>query len=445
MHVTRPVPSNEVPAILVGIDFGAPYHRDYLAEAVELVSSAGAKVVQVISGKRAKPEAGTFAGQGKIQEIADAVTLHDAQLVVFNHQLSSAQLRNIERETKARVIDRTDLILEIFGQRARSAEGQLQVELAQTEHLLTRLVRAWSHLERQGGGTGARGGMGETQLEVDKRLVNVKIKQLKDRLKKVARQRETQRASRRKSKDLSVSIVGYTNAGKSTLFNRLTHSQTYVADQLFATLDTTTRKLYLNPSHNAAVSDTVGFIRELPHGLVAAFRATLEEAVNADVLLHVVDASNPMREQQIADVNAVLAEIGAENVPQLVVYNKLDAARAYYVQQSQKLQMPPLGQNLDSSFSANTLSDETECAQNAPHFMKILAPAGSLEAGAIYDQYGKVSAVRVSALTGEGFDALRMALLAVSEAHRDAETATTRLAANAEALDFDDFAATSHQ
>lgn len=437
MHVTKPAQVREVPAILVGLDFGTPYHRDYLTEAVELVSSAGAKVMQTITGKRAKPDAGTFAGQGKVQEIADAVALHEATLVVFNHQLSPAQLRNIERETKARVIDRTDLILEIFGQRARSAEGQLQVELAQTEHLLTRLVRAWSHLERQGGGTGARGGMGETQLEVDKRLVNVKIKQLKDRLKKVAQQRQTQRASRRKSMDLSVSIVGYTNSGKSTLFNRLTHSQTYVADQLFATLDTTTRKLYLDPKHSAAVSDTVGFIRELPHGLVAAFRATLEEAVNADVLLHVVDASNPMREQQIADVNAVLQEIGADNVPQIIVYNKLDAARAIYEIQRKKLQLAqdvhPTAVGRDADQTAATAD------VNAPILdaMKVLAPAGGLDAGAIHDQYGKVIAVRVSALTGEGFDALRVALLAASVERHPMSTVP--------ALEIDPIAAMSSQ
>ena len=437
MHVTKPAQVREVPAILVGLDFGTPYHRDHLMEAVELVSSAGAKVMQTITGKRAKPDAGTFAGQGKVQEIADAVALHEATLVVFNHQLSPAQLRNIERETKARVIDRTDLILEIFGQRARSAEGQLQVELAQTEHLLTRLVRAWSHLERQGGGTGARGGMGETQLEVDKRLVNVKIKQLKDRLKKVAQQRQTQRASRRKSMDLSVSIVGYTNSGKSTLFNRLTHSQTYVADQLFATLDTTTRKLYLDPKHSAAVSDTVGFIRELPHGLVAAFRATLEEAVNADVLLHVVDASNPMREQQIADVNAVLQEIGADNVPQIIVYNKLDAARAIYEIQRKKLQLAqdvhPTAVGRDADQTAATAD------VNAPILdaMKVLAPAGGLDAGAIHDQYGKVIAVRVSALTGEGFDALRVALLAASVERHPMSTVP--------ALEIDPIAAMSSQ
>ena len=432
MHATKPAQAREVPAILVGLDFGTAYHRDYLAEAVELVSSAGAKVMQTITGKRAKPDAGTFAGQGKIQEIADAVALHEATLVVFNHQLSPAQLRNIERETKARVIDRTDLILEIFGQRARSAEGQLQVELAQTEHLLTRLVRAWTHLERQGGGTGARGGPGETQLEIDKRLINVKIKQLKERLKKVAQQRETQRASRRKSMDLSVSIVGYTNAGKSTLFNRLTHSQTYVADQLFATLDTTTRKLYLDPKHSAAVSDTVGFIRELPHGLVAAFRATLEEAVNADVLLHVVDASNPMREQQIADVNAVLEEIGADKVPQIIVYNKLDAARAIYEIQRNKLQLAKPVQATEAEADPAQAEAASTPILGA---MKMLAPAGGLEAGAIYDQYGKVSAVRVSALTGEGFDALRAALLAVSMERHPIQ--------DARALEIDQFAAMS--
>jgi GTPase len=324
-------------AVLVGIDFSEPLFEAQLEEAVELISSAGAKVADTITGKRYKPDAATFAGSGKVEEIAAAVADADASLVVFNHQLSPIQIRNVEQIVGVRVIDRTDLILDIFGQRARSAEGKLQVELAQMQHLLTRLVRGWTHLERQRGGIGVRGGPGESQLEIDRRLVGDKIKRLKDKLKKLERQRHTQRSGRARSDTFSVSIVGYTNAGKSTLFNRLTGAKSYVADQLFATLDTTTRRVFvgvgvgadpvseMSPSKvNVALSDTVGFIRNLPHGLVAAFHATLTEALEADVLLHVVDASNPMRDQQVLEVNKVLAEIGAVTIPQIVVYNKID-------------------------------------------------------------------------------------------------------------------------
>ncbi len=311
-------------AIVVGMDINDSLFDERLAEAVELVTSAGAGVAETITGKRARPDASTFAGSGKVEEIAAAVAAHDANLVVFNHQLSPIQIRNIEKIVGVRVIDRTDLILDIFGQRARSAEGKLQVELAQMQHLMTRLVKGWTHLERQRGGIGVRGGPGETQLEIDRRLVGVRIKRLKEKLKKLERQRSTQRLSRRRAGVFNVGIVGYTNAGKSTLFNRLTRSDTYVADKLFATLDTTTRKLYIEPGIHVTVSDTVGFIRDLPHGLVAAFHATLTEAMEADLLLHVVDAASLMREQQIEDVNLVLAEIGATSIPQVIVYNKID-------------------------------------------------------------------------------------------------------------------------
>ena len=311
-------------AIVVGIDFHDVLFDERLSEAVELVKSAGAAVAQTVTGKRAKPDAGTFAGSGKIEEIAACVLEHDANLVVFNHQLSPIQIRNIEKIVGVRVIDRTDLILDIFAQRARSAEGKLQVELAQMQHLMTRLIRGWTHLERQGGGIGARGGPGETQLELDRRLIGDRIKRLKEKLQKLGKQRVTQRSGRKRAGVFNVSIVGYTNAGKSTLFNRMTRSGTYVADKLFATLDTTTRKLYIEPGIHVTMSDTVGFIRDLPHGLVASFHATLTEAMEADLLLHVVDAANPMRDQQIADVNLVLAEIGADDIDQVIIHNKID-------------------------------------------------------------------------------------------------------------------------
>jgi len=291
--------------------------------------------------------------------VAAELAAHDADLVIFNHELSPAQQRNLERTLQCRVIDRTSLILDIFAQRAQSAEGKLQVELAQLDHLATRLVRGWTHLERQKGGIGLRG-PGETQLETDRRLLGIRVKLLKERLAKVERQRGVQRKARARGDVLNVSLVGYTNAGKSTLFNALTHAGVYAANQLFATLDTTSRKLWLPEVGNIVISDTVGFIRDLPHSLVAAFHATLEATAQADLLLHVVDSASPSRDDQIAEVNKVLLEIGAQDVPQILVLNKLDLTG-----------LPPAAER---------------------------------------DEYGRIQRVRVSARTGEGLPLLRETL-----------------------------------
>ncbi|MBX3717577.1 MAG: GTPase HflX [Burkholderiales bacterium] len=323
-----PVPQRER-AILVCLEIGRGAAPDRAEEASSLVESAGAEVCEVLTGRRDRPDAATFAGSGKVEEILAACRLHGAKNVVFDHALTAVQIRNLEKQLseggpEVRVYDRTDLILEIFAQRARSHEGKLQVELARLEHLSTRLVRGWTHLERQRGGLSKTGGPGEKQIELDRRMIGERVKKLKERLKKVARVRATQRAARTRSGMLRVSIVGYTNAGKSTLFNRLTRAGAYVADQLFATLDPTTRRLHLGEGVSCSLSDTVGFVRDLPHGLVAAFRSTLEETVHADLLLHVVDGSNPHHEEQVDAVNVVLAEIGAADIPQIVVWNKID-------------------------------------------------------------------------------------------------------------------------
>lgn len=346
-------------AVLVGIDFGKSDFTESLEELSLLSSSAGADPAFVITGKRSRPDAALFIGSGKAEEVAFAVTENEIDIVIFNHVLTPAQQRNLEKLLKIRVVDRTTLILDIFAQRAKSHEGKVQVELAQLQHLSTRLIRGWTHLERQKGGIGLRG-PGETQLETDRRLLGERVKSLSVRLEKLQRQRETQRRARGKGNTFSISIVGYTNAGKSTLFNALTNADTYVADQLFATLDTTSRRVYLGDAGNAVLSDTVGFIRELPHQLVAAFRATLEETANADLLLHVVDSASPTRMDQIKQVNMVLKEIGADHIPQILVWNKIDIMG---LQQSVEL-----------------------------------------------DEYGKIQRVFVSARTGIGLDLLRHAL-----------------------------------
>jgi GTP-binding protein HflX len=310
-------------AVLVALDFGSDDHEDSVEELRLLAASAGVDVRALVQGRRARPDPALFAGTGKVDEVARACAQADASVAIFNHELSPAQLRNLERRLECRVVDRTSLILDIFAQRASSHEGKVQVELAQLQHLATRLVRGWTHLERQKGGIGLRG-PGETQLETDRRLLGQRVKVLKERLARLQRQRDVQRRARVRGEVMSVSLVGYTNAGKSTLFNALTHAGAYAADQFFATLDTTTRRLYLPEAGRITVSDTVGFIRALPHTLVAAFRATLEETVHADLLLHVVDCASPTRDIQAEEVNKVLAEIGAAAVPQVLVMNKID-------------------------------------------------------------------------------------------------------------------------
>ncbi|HUF81987.1 MAG TPA: ribosome rescue GTPase HflX [Burkholderiales bacterium] len=310
-------------AVLVGLDFGQPGYAESLEEIQLLASSAGLTSRAVIRGRRARPDPALFAGKGKVEEVARTLADTGASLAIFNHELSPVQERNLERTMGCRVVDRTSLILDIFAQRARSHEGKLQVELAQLEHLSTRLVRGWTHLERQKGGIGLRG-PGETQLETDRRLLGKRVKVLREKLAKVRSQREVQRRARNRSNLIAVSLVGYTNAGKSTLFNRMTHAGVHAADQLFATLDTTTRRMHIDSGARIVLSDTVGFIRRLPHTLIAAFRATLEETIHADLLLHVVDAASDDRDAQIGAVNEVLAEIGAEAVPQVLVMNKID-------------------------------------------------------------------------------------------------------------------------
>ncbi len=327
--MTAAIQTLEAPTILVGVDLGVPNFDSGLEELGLLAQTAGMSPVARITCKRRAPDAALFIGSGKADEIKLLAAQLGAKEVLFDQSLSPGQQRNLERHLELPVNDRTYLILEIFAQRARSHEGKLQVELARLQYLSTRLVRRWSHLERQSGGIGMRGGPGEAQIELDRRMIGETIKRTKERLSKVKKQRQTQRRQRDRRDAFNISLIGYTNAGKSTLFNALVKARAYAADQLFATLDTTTRQLYLGEAgRSVSLSDTVGFIRDLPHGLVDAFQATLQEAIDADLLIHVVDAANPRFAEQIQQVQSVLKEIGADGIPQLLVFNKIDALDA---------------------------------------------------------------------------------------------------------------------
>ena len=357
-------------AIIVGIYFGKGDFEASMEELHLLVQSDGGQVVGAVTGTRKTPDASLFAGTGKVEEIKLEVQAQSAEIVVFNHSLSPAQQRNLEAKLEVQVMDRTGLILDIFAQRAQSHEGKLQVEMAQLEYHQSRLAGLWTHLERQRGksGMGGMGGMGESQLEIDKRLIGERMKYLKAQLAKFEKQHLTQRNARARSNTLNVSLVGYTNAGKSTLFNHLTSARTYAADQLFATLDTTTRKVYVEGAGQMVVSDTVGFVRDLPHQLVAAFRATLEETIHADVLFHVVDAASTVRLDQIDEVNKVLKEIAADKIHQVLIWNKID------------------------------LSGHEPAIER--------------------DEHGRIARIFVSAKTGAGMDLLREALVELASAHK---------------------------
>lgn len=364
MHESTTAPNT---AILVSLDFGAPDYAESLEEFRLLVESAGVNSVVLVGGKRQKPDPKLFAGSGKVDEIAAMVEELEVPLVIFNHDLSPSQMRNLAAILNIRVIDRTMLILDIFALRAQSHEGKVQVELAQLKYLSSRLAGMNQDMGQQKFAVGARG-PGETQLELDKRKLERRVLLLNERLEKLRKHRQVLRKSRDRSEVLSISIVGYTNAGKSTLFNKLTHANVYAADQLFATLDTTARRMFIEGEGQVVLSDTVGFIRHLPHGLVAAFRSTLEETAMADLLLHVVDANSPERHDQVAEVNKVLHEIGADKIPQILIYNKIDL-------------------------------------QNLP-------------AGVKRDEYGKIVSINLSAKTGAGIDDLRSALAEVRDAQK---------------------------
>jgi len=369
-------------AILVSLDLGAPDYAESLEELRLLAESAGVHSVALVEGKRQRPDASTFAGSGKVDEIAALVEQLEVPLVIFNHDLSPAQMRNLTEKIKTRVIDRTMLILDIFALRAQSYEGKVQVELAQLKYLSTRLIGLNTNMGQQKYAVGARG-PGETQLELDRRKLDKRVVLLSERLEKLRLHRQVLRRSRNRSDVLSVSIVGYTNAGKSTLFNKLTRADVYVADQLFATLDTTARKVFIEGAGQVVMSDTVGFIRHLPHGLIAAFRSTLEETAQADLLLHVVDVSSEERFDQVAEVNKVLHEVGADKIPQILILNKID---------------------------------KQEVGERDG--------AASVER----DEYGRIARIYLSAKTGAGISELRAALAewrdALLKANKDASLTT---------------------
>jgi len=351
-------------AILVSLNFGEKNHHENTEELEQLVVSAGFKVSEIIQSNRSSPDPKYFVGSGKAKELIEIKFQTKATTLIFNHELTASQERNIEKLTSMRVFDRTALILYIFALRAKSYEGKLQVELAHLAHLLSRLTKGWSHLERQKGGIGVRGGPGEKQIELDRRMLGIRIKQLKEKLSKLYRQRGMQRRARRRSKTLTVSIVGYTNAGKSTLFNKLTHENILSEDKLFATLDTTSRKLFVEPGHSIVISDTVGFIKNLPTTLIEAFKSTLEEATDSDLLLHVVDITNNNKSEQISEVEKILKKIKAHEIPQVIILNQID---------------------------------------------KI-----NLNAGYDRDEYGKINRIQLSALSGKGIEFLKQAIVEFS-------------------------------
>jgi GTP-binding protein HflX len=365
-------PNEGKSACVISINFGDTDFEESVEEIKELVLSADMKIVSTVNIKRSAPDPKYFLGSGKAEEVKFIIQESKADTVIFNHNLSPSQERNLEKYFSTRIFDRTALILLIFAKRAKSHEGKLQVELAQLDHLSTRLIKGWSHLERQKGGIGVRGGPGEKQLELDRRMLKLRIKQLKEKLDKLKRQRTMQRKKRSRSNVLNISIVGYTNAGKSTLFNQLTHANALAMNQLFATLDTTSRKLFIQEGVECVISDTVGFIKALPTTLIEAFKSTLEESREADLLLHVVNMANPNHSEQIAAVNKILEEIKAASIPQILVLNQID--------------------RLD------------------------------IKANHEKDEYGRISTIQLSAKTGEGIELLKEAILQLHVAKQSSET-----------------------
>ena len=365
-------PNEGKSACVISINFGDNDFEESVEEIKELVLSADMKIVSTVNIKRSAPDPKYFLGSGKAEEVKFIIQESKADTVIFNHNLSPSQERNLEKYFSTRIFDRTALILLIFAKRAKSHEGKLQVELAQLDHLSTRLIKGWSHLERQKGGIGVRGGPGEKQLELDRRMLKLRIKQLKEKLDKLKRQRTMQRKKRSRSNVLNISIVGYTNAGKSTLFNQLTHANALAMNQLFATLDTTSRKLFIQEGVECVISDTVGFIKALPTTLIEAFKSTLEESREADLLLHVVNMANPNHSEQIVAVNKILEEIKAASIPQILVLNQID--------------------RLD------------------------------IKANHEKDEYGRISTIQLSAKTGEGIELLKEAILQLHVAKQSSET-----------------------